>query len=342
LSNKIAEIESGSYIATPKQTLGQYMKEWLEDKKDTIREDTYSSYSWLVHRHIIPKLGHIELAKLTPQHVQTFYRNLRQGDKPISNRSVQYVHRILRQALNRAVKWGLLPRNVTDAVNVPRVSRKELNVWNADQVNDFLKTARSTVAYRYWITFFLAFMTGMRLGEILALRWKDLDLASHHPVAHVNGTLKWIEGKPLITAPKTEKSRRSVALSPDTVRELLDYRDFQENERRQQGAEYHDLDLVIPRPKGFYMHPKSVEDAWERAVKKSGLPRIRFHDTRHTHATLLLTQGVHPKVVSERLGHSTISITMDTYSHVMPGLQHDAAVQFDKLLHLDEGHPSGR
>ncbi|GMA51830.1 site-specific integrase [Alicyclobacillus contaminans] len=329
LAQKIAEIESGSYVSTPKQKFGEYMREWMQDKRSTLREDTFRSYSWLVNGHIIPKLGNVELAKLTPKHIQDCYRKMQQGDKALSNRSVQFAHAIIRQALDRAVKWGWLARNVADAVDPPRVERREYKIWTAEQALQFLESAKSEDS-RYWIGFFLAIMTGMRQGEILALRWKDVDFTNQ--VAIVNGTLKWIDGQPLIKEPKTEKSRRAVALSTETVNALRKHKAKQTKERLKMGAEYQDHDLVIARPNGYYMHPKTFDDAWYRALKKSGLPRIRFHDLRHTHASLMLLQGVHPKIVSERLGHSTITITMDTYSHLVPGLQREVAQQFDDVL----------
>lgn len=177
---------------------------------------------------------------------------------------------------------------------------------------------------------FLAVMTGMRLGEILALRWSDIDF--ERKTATINGTQKWIEGKPFIKGPKTQKSRRMIALSPETISALRRHKSQQAEDRLLWGADYRDHDFIVARPDGWFMHPKTFQDAWYRARNRSELPKMRFHDLRHLHASLLLQQGVHPKIVSERLGHSTIGITMDIYSHVAPGLQAQVANEFDTLL----------
>ncbi|MFB5193176.1 site-specific integrase, partial [Alicyclobacillus fastidiosus] len=320
MAAKINEVESGGYIDPTKETIEQYFKRWLSDKQAQIRHGTYRKYAWLVNRHIIPGLGNLGLSDLKPFHLQSFYTKLSKAENPLSNRSILHAHLIIHEALDRAVKWGLVARNVSDAVDPPRVEPKRGQVWTAEQALHFLNvTKREPLEQRYWIGFLLAIMTGMRKGEILALKWEDIDWETGF--ARINRTLTFVSGEPLFQEPKTDRGRRSIALSPETMDALKHHKTRQARERLQYGPAYRDHDLVIAREDGRPMFPRTFDGAWYRSIERAQVPKIRFHDLRHTHASLLLQQGVHPKVVSERLGHSTINITLDIYSHVLPSLQ---------------------
>lgn len=326
LPKKLMEVAAGAH-REKSGTFGEYMEQWLETKQTQVRPDTYRSYKWLVSKHIIPKLGKLQLEKLTPAQLQVFYAKLAQGDKPLSNRSIQYAHTLIKEALDRALKWGMVVRNVAEAVDPPRAERNHGETWSPEQTVEFLSLAAGT---KYWVAFEIAIYTGMRKGEILALRWRDVDL--DNAVAHVTRSLTFVDGKPVFQAPKTERSRRAVALPHELVTSLKRHKAQQAAVRLQMRQAYVDHDLVVPRLTGEPLHPKTLDDTWYRLLKKSGLPKIRFHDLRHTHASLLLQQGVHPKIVSERLGHSNVNITLDTYSHVLPGLQQEAASTFGAAL----------
>lgn len=325
LASKLQEVNTGTFVDPEKQPLADYMRQWLEDKAGQLRPGTIRSYRWLVNTHIIPGLGRIDLAKLRPNHLQKFYTDMRK--KGLSNRTIRYAHTLLHEALERAVHWGLIARNVADVVDAPRANSPPGKTWTIDEAFRFLKVAKE-VEPRYWIAFFLALMTGMRRGEIIALRWQDVDLENGR--LHVRHTLTWAAGRPLFQEPKTDRSRRSIAVAPEVIATLRAHRAKQAEERLLMGEAYHDQDLVLARVNGDPLHPRTINDAWYRALSKADVPRIRFHDLRHTHASLLLQQGVHPKIVSERLGHSTINITLDIYSHVLPDLQQQVAREFSE------------
>jgi len=329
MAAKLQEIVSGVYVAENNDTVETYLRNWLEDKRSQVRPSTYRGYEWLVRVHIIPHLGGIELSDLRPQHLQALYRKLQSLDKPLSNRTILHIHLLLHEALDRAVKWGMVARNVADAVDPPRPEVRRSIVWTPEDVWAFL-SANEEAEARYYAAFVLAVMTGMRKGEILGLRWSEIDWDS--AVVRINQTLTWTKQGPILQEPKTDRSRRSVALSPETIVALRRHHALQAQERLLYGTEYKDHDLVFARPNGEPLHPRTLDNAWYRALKRANVPRIRFHDLRHTHASLLLAQGVHPKIVSERLGHSTINITLDTYSHVLPGLQKQVADRFDEVI----------
>ena len=235
---------------------------------------------------------------------------------------------MLHAALHHAVKWRLLAVNAADAVDRPRAERREPVALGPDEVTRVIVAADRT---RYATLVILAVMTGMRRGELLGLRWRDVDLRGG--TLSVCQTGQWLTRQGVVfRPPKTAKSRRSIALSDDTRRALQAHRQQQLEERLALGPAYSDRDLVFATAAGAPVDPSNLSRAWATIVRAAGLQRIRFHDLRHAHATLLLREGVHPKVVSERLGHASMAITLDTYSHVLPGLQQDAAARLDALL----------
>ncbi|GMA60718.1 site-specific integrase [Alicyclobacillus fastidiosus] len=244
--------------------------------------------------------------------------------------SVARVHLVLHDALDRAVKWGLVARNIADAVDPPKPDPVQMSVWTREDVLRFLEEAKSS---SYYIVFLIAVTTGMRKGEILGLRWVDVDLENGR--VYVRQTLTYVNGQPVFLDPKTNKGKRMVALSPEVVVQLRKYKAIQAKNKLRLGPLYHDNGLVVTRQDGSPASINTLDKQWYALLEQSGVPRIRFHDLRHTHASLLLQQGVHPKIVSERLGHSTINITLDTYSHVLPGLQEQVAKDFGDALFGD-------
>jgi integrase len=317
-----------------KITVAEYLHRWLQDyARPNTAPKTYRCYEDIIRRHLIPILGTMPLTRLRPQHIQAYYSQAlqtgrldRQGG--LSARSVLRHHQVLHTALRHAVKWQLLARNPADAVEPPRPGRHELRPVGPEEVRRLLSAAdakpHSTLVH-------LAIMTGLRQGELLGLRWQDVDLGAS--VLHVQQTAQWLPRQGFIfRQPKTAKSRRAVALSPETVRRLRQHRQRQLEERLSLGPAYQDHGLVFATPLGMPIDPSNLRRAWGRIVKAAGLGHLRFHDLRHAHATLMLQQGVHPKVVSERLGHSGVGITLDIYSHVLPGLQAAAAAQLDSLV----------
>jgi len=243
--------------------------------------------------------------------------------------TVLHFHRLLHRALSQAVKWQLLARNPVDAVEPPRPQRQKMNAINEKDTALLLdKLAGSSL----FSPVLFAVTTGLRRGEVLALRWKDVNLVEGRIT--VNQSLEQTNNGLRFKSPKTERSRRQVPLPSVTLDLLKEHKKKQNEERLRLGPIYQNNNLVFPRPDGSTMPPDSFSTNFAAFIRRSGLKHIRFHDLRHSHATQLLLQGVHPKIVSERLGHSNISITLDTYSHVLPGMQEDAVLKIDTSLRL--------
>jgi len=329
----LLSLEQGEYIKPNKLTLGEWLDQWCESfvvMNTTLR--TYVSYRSIIDRHLKPGLGSIALSRLEPQQIQTYYadklaKGRVDGKGSLSNRSVLYHHRILSKALDQAVKMGLVVRNVAKLITPPRVARAKINVLDADEASRLLDIASNTM---YYPIFAMLLYTGLRRGEAIALRWKNIDLLRLE--LHVVESAYRIRKEFIIKEPKTLHSKRAVSLSQSLATLLLEYREDQELMRKQMGNPLTDEDFVFSWPDGRPLDPDVVTQAFHRIAGKAGLKNIRLHDLRHTHATLMLKAGVHPKVVSERLGHANIGITLDTYSHVLPGLQEAAAERFDRIF----------
>lgn len=320
---------SGILLDPATETVKQYLERWLRDSvKNSVRPQTYASYSSNVKNHIVPSLGQVLLRQLTPAHVQALYtKKLEEG---LSPRSVQYVHAILHRALEQAVKWGLVPRNVTEAADKPKVQRKAMQVLTAEQARRFLQVAQEDRLYALYV---LAVTTGMRQGEIVGLTWEHVNLEAGR--IHVVQQLQRLpKQSPILVPPKTGKSRRVIVLSSIAVAALKKHRAQQAQERLFLGEGWQNSwNLVFTDEFGRPIDRDRVSrSSFKRLLRKADLPDIRFHDLRHTAATLLLEAGEHPKVVQEMLGHSSITLTLDTYSHVLPSMQKEAAARMQNIL----------
>jgi len=334
LREVLISIDTGAYVTPSKLTLGDLLGQWLREYAAMNTTDrTQESYSAVVRRHLIPALGKIWLVELRPQDLQSYYasklaKGRVDGQGGLSARSVVYHHRILSKALDYAVKMGLVVRNVAKVVDPPRVAKVAMRTLSTEEATRFLDVARET---DYFVYFSTLLYTGLRRGELLALRWRNLDLDSG-ALSVVETAYKLGNGEYRIKEPKTPHSRRTVALPSSLVELFKVYRWDQELVRAQLEIGLEADDFVFARPDGSPINPNAVTLAFRRIIKRAGLKDIRIHDLRHTHATLMLKAGVHPKVVSERLGHASIGITLDIYSHVMPGMQESAAEKFDRLF----------
>ncbi len=332
LNELIHQREHGTFVKPDKVTMSEYLKSWLADYcKPNLSPRTHELYSYICDKHIVPTLGNILLVELKPQHLQRLYATkLSSG---LSNRTVQIIHATLHKALKNAVKTGLLIRNVVEAVDTPKIQRPEMRVMSETDLHIFLEYAKDIP---YYALFYTALFTGMRRAELLALRWSDIDLELCQ--LSVTRSMQYIgsaapEDRISFKEPKTAKSRRLIALSPSTAITLREHKAKQAELRQSLGyPTQSDNDLVFSRYDGSPLLPNSITHAWIKLVRRCGLHGIRLHDARHTHASLLLKQGVHPKIVQERLGHGSIQITLDTYSHVAPGLQQAAANKFDEII----------
>ncbi|WP_308637684.1 tyrosine-type recombinase/integrase [Paenibacillus silvisoli] len=325
----LTKLNDGTFKETSTDSFDILMSKWLEDKKSAVRPGTWKSYAWLVNTHIIPHLGKVKAARLEPQQLHTLYHKTLKGVISIS--SIKKLHVLILDALNRAVTWGDLPRNVASTVELPKGTKTKFEVWNEEQLGRFLDAAAND---QFFIVYELAASTGMRQSEIMALRWVDVDLEGKK-IAVRQAYTKAERGHDFDDT-KSAASERSVSLFPDTVAHLKRHREVQVARKRENGESYKDSGLVVQTMIGTPVNPRNMMRNWyalhERIQKEQEeaanrgkaivpLPRIRFHDLRHTHATILLKKGAHPKIVQERLGHSSITVTLDTYSHVLPNMQ---------------------
>lgn len=319
-------VQDGVPIPSEKLKVGRYLQEWLQTTQASIRPSTWRRYEQLLRVHALPALGSLLLARLEPRHLQQLYTHcLTQGSAPAS---VRQLHAVLRRALGQAVKWGTLPRNVATLVTPPRVKRHDITPLSADQVKALLAAAKG---HRFEALYVLAITTGMRLGELLALQWHDADFEAG--MLQIRHTLVKTPTGWQLAEPKTSRSRRRIALAPSAVEALRHHRSHQAAERLRLGQAWHDQNLVFANEIGKPMDAGNLlhRSLWP-LLEKAGIPRLRFHDLRHTAATLLLGQGVHVKIVSEMLGHSTVGLTLDVYSHVLPDMQQQAVAAMEKAL----------
>jgi integrase len=331
----LSRLDHGTYVSPDRRTVGSYLEgDWLPAVKARLKASTWDSYSRNIRLHISPKLGPIPLQALTATSLNEFYASLisegrRDGNGGLAPKTVRYLHGIIRKALADAARWNLLQRNVADQADPPaiRSTAPEMTTWTADELTRFLDFVSNDRLYAAWV---IAATTGLRRGELLGLRWIDIDLDASR--LSVQQTLVSVAYEPRFSVPKTARSRRSVSLDATTVAALRAHRRRQLEERMSWGQAYKDSGLVVTREDGTLVHPDRFTQIFDKHVKHSGQPRIRLHDLRHTHATLALAAGVHPKVVSERLGHATVAFTLDVYSHAVPALQEDAADRVAALI----------
>lgn len=328
----IAAMKDGTYIEPSKITLGQFLDRWLDHIKSQVTPKSHERYSGLVNQNIVPALGSTLLTKLRPVHISEAYAAaLKDGRKDgrsggLAPRTVGHMHRVLKQALSQAVKWELLTRNPADAVDPPKVEWKPVSTYDLSETAKILEALRGKPIF---MPALLAVMCGLRRGEICALRWHhiDLDGAQLSVVESVEQTKSGLRFK----SPKSGKGRK-VALPQTVVDELRSHRARLAQELLKLGKRLSDGDFVVSHPEGAMVPPIHVSQQWGFAIAKTGLAKLRFHDLRHAHATHLLAMGVHPKVASERLGHSRVGITLDLYSHVIPGMQENAAADLDRAM----------
>lgn len=343
LRQLLTKVDTDQLVETSDLTVRQYLvEEWLPTiRPPKVRPSTYHSYQAELKRHLIPHLGGVRLQKLHAVQLNKLYAHLLEegrmdGEGGLSARTVRYVHTILRRALKDAVRWGRLERNPADLADPPKQDRAHgghMRTWDASQQKRFLEYVAEDRLAAAWT---LLITTGMRRGEILGLRWTDVDLDNARLA--VRQTYVSVDGNAQFSEPKTRKSRRSIDLDGRTVQALRDWRKAQDEDREEWTAAgaWEEHGLVFTQRNGRPLDPDHFSQDFVRLSKEAGLPRIRLHDVRHSHATLLLAAGVNPKVASERLGHHSVAFTLDVYSHVVPGMQAEAAEKIADLIHAPE------
>lgn len=328
----LARVDQGSYVEPSKLTMAVFLRDqWLPGLAGQVRPTTLHGYSTNLERYVVPRIGATLLQRLTPAHLNQLYAELLagggRGGRQLSARTVQAVHMTIRKAIGDAARWGLVHRNVAALASPPKPRRADMDTWTAEQLRAFLEHVAGERLYAAWL---LAASTGMRRGELLGLRWVDVDLELARVA--VRQTLVLAGRQVVISEPKTSRGRRSIALDPRTVAALRTWRAAQAAERLQWGGAWIDSGLVFTREDGTPLHPEWLSDAFAWRVARAGLPRIRLHDLRHTHASLGLAAGVPVKVMSERLGHTSSSFTADAYQHVTPALEEQAASTVARLV----------
>ena len=332
LAAALHDRQQGTLVTAPSQTVEHFLADWLENsQRHSVRPRTYERYEELVRLHIVPVLGKHQLQKLSAQHLRAFYT--RKLDEGLSPTTVTHFHNVLHKALKDAERWGLVARNVCKLVSPPRRVRFEIKPLALAQVHNLLEAVKGDDMEAL---FHLALATGMRRGEVMGLKWQDIDFAK--------GTLQVrrilsrvpskLPGKGYVEAePKTQKSRRSIVIAPFALEALKQHRVRQLEAKLKAGPAWEEHDYVFCTSIGTHLNPtRDILDPLKRLLKKADLPNIRFHDLRHSAATLLLSVGVHPKVVQEILGHSQISMTLDVYSHVLPTMQQEAMSKLNDAM----------
>jgi integrase len=316
------------------QTVGEYITQWLSDSaKHTVKATTYRTYESQIRNHIVPALGKLKLSRLTPAHLQALYAaKLRGGKKPAG---VRQMHAILHNALEQAVRFNLIPTNPASKVDPPKVRQEEITPLSAEQANKLLDVTRNE-GDRFEALYVLALTTGLRIGELLGLKWSDIDFDTRR--LRVSRQLQRGQGRSgeglIFTEPKAA-SRRTVDLPTRTVEALKRHRKRQFEETLKAGGAYQDNALVFAAPLGTPLGPEMVtQRSFKPLLQRSGLPEMLFHDLRHTYATLLLARGVHPTYVQRALGHASIKMTLDRYSHWMPSMGRATAEAIDAALAL--------
>lgn len=333
-------LQRGTYIERSDLTLGGFLsQEWLPATgPPRVKHQTWTDRRRNLDTYVVPRLGGVPLQDLNAAHLNRLYAELlREGrvvGAGLSPTSVRRIHAMLRKALNDAVRWGHLRTNPATSADPPPVRavsaarRRSMKTWTRHELRTFLDAAAGHPLEPLWRC---AASTGMRRSELLGQRWQDIDFDAG--TTRVRQTvLPGPDGYELIEDQKSTLSARTVHIDRRTVRMLEAHREAQKEHRRSLGDAWQDHDLVFPQADGTWRNPPAISLAFRRAVKAAGVPPIRLHDLRHTHATLLLAAGVNPKVVSERLGHSSVAFTLDTYAHVMPGMQPEAAELFMTLV----------
>jgi integrase len=328
-------IAENLYVAPSKTTLKEYLiDEWLPAIKTTVRPTTYASHNMLIEQHVVPRLGGVQLRRLNAPTINAHYAHLLEkgkvrGEGGLSPASVRRVHAVMHRALRDAVRWQRLPHNPADAADPPKASAEhnEREVWTREELHKFLKAVKEDTLYPVWL---LLMTTGMRRGEALGLQWQDLDLEKRK--LSVRRALVNVNGDVQVSEPKTKRGRRTLSLDPGTVQALKARRVAQKQERLAKGNLWQKSDYVFTDELGRTLDPTTVTKSFQEAVRSAKLKHIRLHDLRHTYATLALAGGMNARDLSARLGHSTVAITLDIYSHGIPSFEQEMAEQVAALI----------
>src|SRR6266700_881190 len=339
----LRELEQGTLATGPQRKLGDYLEDWIENvHKDKLRVSTYVKYKKLI-KYIGVDLGNVWLQKLTPEQVRRFYTKMGtkkdKGGRGLSSKTIHEIHGVLHLALDNAVRWNYVGRNVCELVTPPRIVSREATLLTLEQAQTLLSSVRE---HRLEVLLTMAVVTGMRRGELLALRWANIDF--ERQTLLVLHTVDYIPHYGYVeTEPKTKAGKRLISLPSFLLDMLQQHRVKLLKQQLKQGDDWENRDLVFPDLRGGYFNSNYLLRIFKKLLKEAGLPHIHFHDLRHSAATILLSMGVNMKVIQELLGHSDISITLRTYSHLLPSLQQDVVQTWNDVFGEDgEGNKKQR
>ncbi len=337
MTELLHKVNRGTYIKPSNMTVKEWLDKWLKGRKPHLAENSWRTYEMMKRCHIVPILGNVKLKDLTTRQIQDLINEKMvngriKGEGGLSPRTVIYIYTTLHAALNQAVKEKILPYNVAEPVEVPKQKKKEIKPYDKDQVNKLLNTAKNTF---YYTPLFLELSTGLRRGELIGLKWRDLNFENQ--ILFIKRQLIRTQEDGLIFKdPKTEDSVREIKLNDKVIAELKSHKIKQNENKLYMGEKYQDHNLLFCQENGKPLNPRNFMKGFKDIIKKAGLPDIRFHDLRHGFATLSLENGVPAKTIQDILGHSTISTTLDTYSHVTEEMQEDAANIIGQILLPDK------
>jgi integrase len=306
------ELNVGTYVKPTQETTGDYMAKWVRQKNGQIEHATYTNFLGYLNNYFLPHIGHIKLSNLQPKNIQHMYDTM--SAQGLSSQTIKHVHNCLRQGLDYAVRTDAIKKNPATLCMLPKMRRSIPDTWSIEEIQQFLRYAKSS---RFYAAFLIAIFTGARQGEILALKWGDIDF--NKKTLHIKASLAKIKKGYGLKLPKTKRSIRKISLYDFVVEELVAIRDsIPEGNKKQYNQSGH---FIVSTRDGNYLVKTTLLKEWKKLIQESGVKPIRFHDLRHTHATILLQSGTNPKVISERLGHSAVSITLDIYSHLTPVME---------------------
>ena len=325
----LRDLAAGTYVVRSRATLGEFLAEWHANLQ--LKPASVYAYGKTIRLHVSPLLGHVKLQQLDPPMVRQFYAQLMTAESPtgraLSGTSVQLVHQMLHRAMNDAMREGLVVRNVVSLVKPLRRTTAERSTWTAEELRCFLQRTQGEEDFALWL---ILATTGMRRGEVCGLQWRDFD--AERETLTIQRTLSFVGGQMVLGTPKTTRGRRTVSLDPETCSQLRRVRTRYLEQQLATGASPASDDMIFTGRWGQPLQPCTIGQRFQKLRTEVGLPHIRLHDLRHTYATIALETGVHPKVVSERLGHASITITLDLYAHVLPSIERAAALRVSELF----------
>lgn len=336
LAELVNDVEKGNYHEPEKKRFKDFVLEYLKKTYiNRVKPSSYETTSRIIETHILPFFGDMEINDIDHFSVHEFYN--KKIEEGLSSYTIQNIHVRIRMLLRIAKKWKVLKEDIASMLEPPKLIKKEMNVWTVDQINTFLTFTEHS---RYHPVFFLAAYTGMRKGEILGLTWEDVNFAER--TISVNKTLYRLKDKFVLQAPKTTSSYRVIYMDDDILRVLKKQKVNQNIERLKYGGVYKEHNMVFTQETGEFVNPNAASSMFTRFIEQVDLPMIRFHDLRHSHATILLQMKENPKIVSERLGHSTVATTLDIYSHVSKNMKKEVSEQFADMMKSGQNVSSGQ